>query len=237
MSITFKVKSVCCMLAAVFGLGSSAQAALIANGGFESGLAGWTKADQVGSDGTFLVQSGTASPVNADLVPAPPGGTNAAMTDAQGPGTHVLYQSFTATSPVSSAVLVFDVFVGNRSDAFRTPNTLDFSTPTLNQQGRVDILLGSADPFSLAVSDVLLNAYRTNVGDPLISGYTHQAVDITALVNSHLNTPLMLRFAEVDNVFTFQLGVDNVDIVPEPASLGLIAAGVVMVLRRRPVRS
>lgn len=237
MSISFTDKSVCCMLAVACAFSSLAQAAFVSNGGFESGLAGWTIADQIGSDGTFFVQSGTASPVNGDPVPAPPGGTNAAMTDAQGPGTHVLYQNFTATSPVSSAVLVFDVFVGNRSDAFRTPNTLDFSTPTLNEQGRVDILLGSADPFSLAVADVLLNAYRTNVGDPLISGYTHQAVDITALVNSHLNTPLMLRFAETDNVFTFQLGVDNVDVVPEPASLGMLAAGVVMLMRRRSLNS
>src|SRR3954469_20032278 len=73
---------------------ASARATVIANGSFESGLSNWFRADQVGSDGTFFVQSGTSSPVNGDPVPAPPAGVSAAMTDAQGPGSHVLYQDF-----------------------------------------------------------------------------------------------------------------------------------------------
>ena len=87
----------------------------------------------------------------------------------------------------------------------------------------MDILVGGADPFSVSAADVLLNVFRTNVGDPLVSGYTHYSVDVTALLNANVNTPLMLRFAETDNVFTFQLGVDNVDIVPEPSSFLLVA--------------
>jgi hypothetical protein len=67
---------------------------VIANGGFEAGLTSWTKSDQLGSEGTFFSQSGTSSPVNGDPVPAPPEGTKAAMTDAEGPGSHVLYQDF-----------------------------------------------------------------------------------------------------------------------------------------------
>src|SRR5215475_582220 len=59
---------------------------LITNGGFEAGLAGWTRADQLGSDGTFALPGPWAS-VIAARVPAPPGGTRAAMTDAQGPGS------------------------------------------------------------------------------------------------------------------------------------------------------
>ena len=152
------------------------------------------------------------------------------MSDAQGPGSHVLTQSFTVTAPVIAAMLRFDVFVGNRANAFFSPSTLDFSTPTLNQQARVDILLGSAGAFSVLPADVLLSAFQTNPGDPLVSGYTHHTVDVTAILNSHLGTPLTLRFAEADNVFTLQLGVDNVDIdvngaaVPEPSSC-LLAFG------------
>ena len=82
----------------------------------------------------------------------------------------------------------------------------------------------SAGAFSVLPADVLLNAFQTSPGDPLVSGYTHHTVDVTAILNSHLGTPLTLRFAEADNVFTLQLGVDNVDIdvnagaVPEPSS-------------------
>src|SRR5258708_34953014 len=74
-----------------------------------------------------------------------------------------------------------------------------------------------------------MNLYQTLPGDALVSGYTHIAVDITSVINSHLNTPLRLRFAEVDNVFTQQLGVDNVDIVaaavPEPSTFVLLGLG------------
>src|SRR5689334_19189077 len=199
---------------------------LINNGGFEAGLASWTRADQLGSDGTFALQSGTTSPVNGTAVPAPPAGLRAAMTDAQGPGSHVLYQDFAVpTAPFGSAQLQFSVFVGNRATAFSVPSpaSLDFSTAALNQQARVDILRGGTDPFSVTAADVLLNAYQTRVGDPLVSGYTTVNVDVTSVLAANAGNTLRLRFAETDNVFTFQLGVDNVSLVttpvPEPSSL------------------
>jgi hypothetical protein len=63
----------------------SPASAQITNGGFELGLTGWTSANQIGSEGTFSPQTGTASPVNGDPVPVPPQGIFAAMSDAQGP--------------------------------------------------------------------------------------------------------------------------------------------------------
>jgi hypothetical protein len=225
MNKTFALRAISISATLICAMSVQVNAAVITNGGFESGFSGWTRMDQIGSDGMFLLQTGTSSPVNGDPVPAPPGGTTAAMTDAQGPGSHVLFQSFIFNAPVSAATLGFDVFVGNRADRFATPNTLDFSTPTLNQQARADILAAGADPFSMAVADVLLNAFRTNVGDPLVFGYTHRTVDITGVVNANINTPLTLRFAEVDNLLPFQFGVDNVDIVteavPEPGTWAL----------------
>ena len=213
-------------------IGDAQAANIVNNGGFESGFTSWTRSDQVGSEGTFALQTGTLSPVNGDTVPAPPGGLTAAMSDAQGPGSHVLYQDVVIPALVPSATLSFDLFVGNRANAFFTPATLDFSTPALNQQARVDILTAAADPFSVVASDVLLNAFQTHVGDPLVSGYTHYTVDVTSLLNAHLSQTLRVRFSEVDNVFIFQLGVDNVALdvgasqtVPEPASWILITMG------------
>ncbi len=226
---------------------ANAQAAnIVNNGGFESGFTSWTRSDQVGSEGTFALQTGTLSPVNGDPVPAPPGGLTAAMTDAQGPGSHVLYQDVVVPALVPSATLSFDLFVGNRANAFFTPATLDFATPTLNQQARVDILTTAAVPFSVGASDVLLNAFKTNAGDPLVSGYTHYTMDVTSLLNAHLSQTLRVRFSEVDNVFTFQLGVDNVALdvgasqtVPEPGSSVLIvtAAGVALAWQRHRRRA
>jgi len=206
---------------------------LITNGGFESGFAGWTRVDALGSDGTFFLQSGITSPVNADPVPSPPGGTTAAMTDAQGPGSHVLYQDFVVPTSPGSAVLTFDLFIGNRATDFFTPSpaSLDFSTPELNQQARVDILRAGTDPFSVSSSDVLLHLFQTNPGDPLISGYTSHSADLTALLNASVGQTLRLRFAETDNVFIFQVGVDNVSLdtqpVPEPGTWLLLSTGLV----------
>ncbi len=211
-----------------------AAAPLLINGGFELGFSGWTRVNALGSEGSFLLQTGTTSPVTASPVPAPPGGGTAAMTDAEGPGAHVLFQDFLVPATVSAATLTFDLFVGNRASAFFTPNTLAFDTPTLNQQARVDILGATADPFSVSAADVLLNVFGTSVGSPLISGFTTHSSDIAALLGAHAGDTLRLRFAETDNVNIFNFGVDNVSLdvasqqlpeVPEPATLLLLASG------------
>ncbi|MFL6447563.1 MAG: hypothetical protein ACJ746_07720 [Bryobacteraceae bacterium] len=216
----------------------------LTNGGFESGFSGWSRLDSLGSDGTFALQTGTSSPVNGTAVPAPPASSTAAMTDALGPGSHVLYQDFTLTSAVDAAVLNFNLFVGNRAGGFYIPasGTLDFSVAAFNQQARVDILLGSANPFSVAGSDVLLNAFQTSSGSAAVSGYTSYSVSVASILNSHLNTPLRIRFAETDNVANFQFGVDNVGLqtgassaVPEPSTFaaGALAGALCLLISRR----
>ncbi|KAB2965512.1 PQQ-dependent sugar dehydrogenase [Zoogloea sp.] len=212
----------------------------LVNGGFEAGLSGWTTANQTGSEGTFYVQGGTLSPSTGETVPPPPEGTSAAMSDSGlgGPGSHVLYQDFVASA--GSASLSFQLFIGNRADAFYTPATLDFATSALNQQARVDILKASADPFSVAGGDVLMTLYQSAVGDPLVDGYSTIVADISAILAAHDGETLRLRFAETDNVFFFQMGVDDVRIeakggtVPEPASAALLglALGAMALCRR-----
>ncbi|QDV36046.1 PEP-CTERM sorting domain-containing protein [Tautonia plasticadhaerens] len=233
-------------------LGSSragAETQLITNGGFEEGggsLLSWTTADQPGGDGGFFPQSGTTSPILGDPVPGPPEGGFAAMTDAEGPGSHVLYQDVVLpTQQLLSATLSFDLFIGNRADVFATPDTLDF-TGVMNQQARVDLLSPTADPFSLLAGDVLMDLYRTEVGDPAVSGYTTFSFDLTPLLSSRAGETVRLRFAEVDNLFSFQFGVDNVSLtvqaIPEPGTLTLVGiaalglAGVGLRRRRRERR-
>ena len=220
-----------------------AQAGIL-NGGFESGFSGWTRADQIGSEGTFYVQTGTASPVNGFTVPAPPGGINAAMTDAFGPGSHVLYQDFAVPVGLIDAAIGFSLFInnGNGSPSFFTPATLDFATTALNQQARVDIISTSADPFSVAPADVVQNLFQTATADPLISGYTPFLIDVT----SHLagipgpNTAPALRRNRQCAPFNF--GVDNVNLstqVPEPSVLLMAFGGLAGLAwsRRRQVES
>lgn len=227
-------------------LSTPAQAELITNGGFESGFAGWTRFDQVGSDGTFFVQTGTTSPVNGFTVPAPPGGANAAMTDSSAGGAHVLYQDFVVPIIVGSASVSFSLFLNNGADAYYSPSpaTLDWAGTNqaggqnLNQQARVDIISTAADVFSVAVGSVLQPLFQTKPGDPLVSGYNPFLIDITALLQAHPGETLRLRFTETDNVNFFNLGVDNVSLstIPEPSTIIMIfggLAGLIWVRRRR----
>jgi hypothetical protein len=226
------------VLTGVFSI--SAQAGLISNGNFESGFAGWTIADQPGSDGTFFVQTGTSSPANGFSVPAPPQGSNAAMTDSGAGGSHVLYQDFIVPISVGSANVGFSLFLNNGADNFYNPGNLDWAATntqgslTLNQQARVDILSTSADVFGMTV---LQNLFQTNPGGSLVSGYDSFLVDITALLQAHPGETLRLRFAETDNVSFLNLGVDDVNLsIPEPTALIMTfggLAGLVWLRRRR----
>jgi hypothetical protein len=185
---------------------------LMNNGDFEANggsLDGWTTMSQANSSGDWYIQTGTTSPLSGFFVPEPPGPTHAAMTDMFGPGTHILYQDFTVPSGLTAALLSFDRFIGNQAGLFITPATLDF-TSVANQQARVDIITTTANPFSVATSDVLLKIYQTEVGDPPISGYTTQTTDLTDFLMAHQGQTLRLRFAMADNQFFFQFGVDRV---------------------------
>lgn len=213
-----------------------ASAALsFTNGGFETGLVGWTTADQLGSEGTFQSQSGIVSPINSNPVEPPPEGAAAAMTDAMGPGSHVLYQDFVVPANVPATTLAFSLFINNPLGQFFTEPHLDFATPDLNQQARIDIMTASADPFSTAPADVLQNLYQSMPGDADVSGYTAYSFDLTSMLQAHAGQTLRLRFAEVDNVFMFNMGVDDVRFesaaVPEAGAssvmllLGLLSLG------------
>jgi len=236
--------SLCCI---GFASKSYAQTQLITNGGFESGFTGWTETDQAGGSGSWFIQSGSGSPVNGFPVQPPPQGTFAAMTDQGGPGSHQLIQSFVVPGGVTSATLSYYLFFNNQS-TFSSPNSLDYTTPS-NQQGRVDILTGTALPESLAPSDVLENIYQTEPGDPPVSGYTLETVDVTSLLQAQAGNTLQLRFDETDNQLFIDMGIDGVSLLvstsvsngtPEPGTVALLVGmsltGGLAAIRRRRAR-
>jgi hypothetical protein len=78
------------------------------------------------------------------------------------------------------------------------------------------------------VSDVLLNLYRSQPGDPLVSGYNTITADLTSFLSTHLGETLRLRFAEADNVQVLNAGLDRVSlVVPEPSVSVMVLIGLV----------
>ena len=170
---------------------------------------------------------------------APPKGTFAAMSDQWGPGSHVLYQDFLVPTGVTAGDLSFNYFIDNLNVAFVTPNTLDH-TGDPNQQSRADIIRTSADPFSVSGTDVLFPLLAPNANT---DAYQTSVTDLTAFLQAHAGETLRLRFAEVDNQFYFNMGIDAVNLnvvstsevpeVPEPASLTLLGLGLAGMGARR----
>ena len=183
---------------------------LLTNGDFETGtLASWTVTD-LGS-GTFSPDApGTTTPTSGfATAPNPGGGGTYAVTDQTGPGTHALTQAFTVPGP-GTVTLAFEMFVNDQSGSggIVDPIGLDHTGPA-NQHARVDILTGAATPFDTAAG-VLSNHYLGVDPGPNPNPYTSYSFDISAAVGA--GGTFQIRFAEVDNQFFHQLGVDNVSI-------------------------
>ena len=191
---------------------------IVLNGGFESNggvgtnvFTDWTVENLFGGTGDWLVQTGTASPMNGFPVDPPPEGAFAAMTDQPGPGTHVLHQVLQV--PAAGVILTCEVFVNNLAGVYFNPGSLDFNVFP-NQHTRIDIM-DPAAPIDDVGAGVLLNMFVTNPGAPAVIPYTLVTADLTPFAG----LPVRLRVAEVDNQGNMNVGVDNCSSTDVPVEL------------------
>jgi hypothetical protein len=199
-------------------------AELVVNGGFETNggantntFSGWTVTDQAGGSGSFFAQTGTSNPTgfscSGTTVPAPPQGTFAAMTTQNGPGSHLLSQDVTVPA-ATTALFTARFFVNNQGSAFVTPASLDY-TAAPNQQFRIDVMT-TASALTDMGAGILAGVYRTNTGDPLISGYNVISFDMSAFAGQTVR----LRIAEVDTQGCISTGIDAVSVqAPAPTAV------------------
>jgi hypothetical protein len=205
---------------------AGAGAAVVVNGDFDSGLSGW----QMQSTGPasakgWFAYSGTESPVSAHSIPSPPNGSQAAISDQSGPASAILYQDVTL-EPYWAHQLTMTLFYNNWAGLIAIPNpdTLNWTgNPSGNegegeeqdnQQYRVDVMKPSAPVDSISPSDILATIFATKEGDPEAMGPTQFNADLTPFAGQTVR----LRFAQTDNVFFFNAGVDNVSILSTPPS-------------------
>lgn len=253
----------CALITLTAPLRGHAQQQLIVNGGFETGtFAGFTQANH--DNGSFvLLAPGSDTPAVApdtstfQTAANPGGGKFFAVTASGNPGTHALLQNFTVPFAVTGLDLSFQMFANDQSGSGpiadssgldnRTGGVTDPTTgaPLDNQHARVDILTSGAGDFSTASGDIVDTLYGPNVDNP--GGATPNPYLTYTFNLLGVLTPgqtYRLRFAEVDNLGSLNLGVDNISLlasasaaVPEPGSLALIVglgfSGSLWITRRR----
>lgn len=193
-----------------FALTASATQ-LISNGGFESGdFTGWTTAMSAGSGGGWFVSNTTVTPLNGFPTVGPNSGNDYAVTDSYGPGTNVLYQSFTDPLGTTSAVLSFDAFVDD-----------DFGDSGFG--GEVDLLAGNADPLT-GTPLASFFSQDTAVSNGLPNPYVAYSGDISGLLTP--GSTYLIRAYESDSSGPINFGVDDFSLVatssataPEPATI------------------
>ena len=222
-------------LAGVFAIGCASPAfstELIVNGGFETGdYTRWTTSVEIGSGGDLIISTpGLPTPISASATaPNPAGGNYYSVTDQSGGGAYSLTQTFVVPTDMQSLMLTFQMFVNNQAFAtsINDAGLTHYASP--NQHARVDVLIAGADPFSTAAGDIVANLF---IGADAISGvnpYTSYAFDLSNLVTA--GSTYQIRFAEADNQFYFQQGVDNVSLsaltgaVPEPSTWAMMLIG------------
>jgi hypothetical protein len=189
---------------------------LITNPGFESGnLTGWTTTNR--GSGALYAASGTASPVSDFPTAGPHSGTYYALTDQTDPAANALIQKFTVPAAASRVTLSFSLFVNDQdSGPYVDSSGLNQTTLNPNQHARVDILTSQATPMDTGSG--ILRTFYVGV-DPHANPnpYRDYSFDITDLIGS--GGTFQLRFAQVDNQYYQQMGVDDVNILVESTSI------------------
>ena len=191
---------------------------IVLNGGFETNggvgtnvFGDWIVESLFGGVGDWLVQTGVTSPANGFPVDPPPEGVFAAMTDQNGPGTHILHQVLAV--PPAGVILTCRVFVNNQALTYFNAGTLNFNVIP-NQHTRIDIM-NPAAPIDDVGAGVLLNVFITNPGAPALIPY----MAVTANLAPFAGTSVRLRIAEVDNQFFMNVGVDDCSTADVPVEL------------------
>lgn len=168
----------------------------VKNGGFEScDLSRWNVKNSGSGDwtanGGFFDPPGPGGPV------APYNGNCSAVTWQNGPGVHTLWQKVHVPEWMPSAYLSWADRIENWAGVF-SEHKQEFRVQIWDTEG-----------------GLLEEVFSTDPGDPVVNPWTLRVVDISA----YIGRTIIIAFIEEDNLFYFNVHLDNVAITMEPPPL------------------
>jgi len=198
-----------CMLA--LALVAHADVQQITNGGFESGLAGWTVASNAASGGSWFGDQFAFTPLTGSPTVGPASGSRYAVTDQFGPGINTISQAFVMAPGESELHLSFDMFMNDWADGIGASG----------ENMYVELLTNGGNPITGAGAFWISNLGTTLVVGGAPNPYVHYAYELPGLVGG---ITYQLAFRESDTVFPMNVGLDNVSLIatPEPGSIALL---------------
>ncbi len=165
------------------------QRGAITNGDFETGdLRGWTPLDS--GSGGWAIQDGQLDPPGPDLPIPPCEGRFSAMSFQDGPGRHTLLQEIDLLPAYDIVTLSWADRIRNHAEGFLDPD----------QEFRVEILDSS--------NRLMRQVYSTNPGDLPLAGCVSRSFDISEFAGQ----TILLAFTQEDNLFYFNLHLDDVKV-------------------------
>jgi hypothetical protein len=194
---------------------SAASAAGPSDGGFESGLAGWTTKSFY-EETEWAGQTTAAAEAEFKFkAPLPAAiGPNVAATEYGGNDTTILAQTFALPAASSLNLSLYLFYKSETPTVVPTPDTL-FVKPFGgggNQQVRVDVLKSNAPLESLSPNDILATLYASPTGGPEVLEPTLLNADLSQFAGQTVT----LRIAEATSEGPMDVGVGAVSLTATP---------------------
>jgi hypothetical protein len=200
-------------IAALLLAAGPAAAAGPVEGGFENGLAAWTKTSFYGStEWTVQTKVAAEEEFGAELPAAV--GPYVAATEYGGNDTAILAQTFALPAASSLDLSLYLFYESGTPTVVPTPDTL-FVKPFAgggNQQVRVDVLKANAPLESLSPNDILATLYASPPGGPEVLGPTLLSADLSQFAGQTVT----LRIASATSDGEMKVGVGAVSLTTTP---------------------
>lgn len=210
-------RAVLLAIAALLLAAGAAGAAGPTEGGFENGLAAWTKTSFYGNTEWTAQTTAAAEAEFKFKAPLPTAiGPNVAATEYGGNDTAILSQSFALPAASSLNLSLYLFYKSETPTLVPTPDTLFVrpfgGEPGGNQQVRVDVLKANAPLESLSPNDILATLYASPPGGPEVLEPTLLSADLSQFAGQTVT----LRIAEATSEGPMEVGVGAVSLAATP---------------------